>query len=201
MSAKLMRTQVLAASLAIVAAVALTGCSDTSANRTATPPEQAAHDTACSLATPAQIQSTLGHTVGKPTTINSTGATTCSYPATPKSDSVLIVFRGGVTADQAATQQAKLAATHGSTTDVSGPGIQAYYYSAQTQGGTVTSLVTLVHQTELVVTSTASASQMEALSKQIFASLASQATTTTTPLTSTSTTAVPAPARPAGNGP
>jgi len=144
----------------------------------------------CSLVTPAQIDSTLARQVGPATVVNSTASTACRFPsasgATP-SDSVIVTFRGHVSDATAASEQAALAKLHGSTSPVTVSSGQAYTYSVATGGHTVNSLVTLVGDTQVTITSTAPVTAMETLSEQIFASFASAASTTTT--TTTTTTA------------
>ena len=57
-------------------------------------------------------------------------------------------------------------------TNVTGSGGQAYYYSVGTGAHTVTTLVSLVGETQVTVTSTASVAQAEALSTLIFQTFA-----------------------------
>ena len=133
----------------------------------------------CSLVTPAQIERTLGRTVGAPRATNATGLTVCTYPTSTPSDAsgaVIIGYRGRVTPTDFSSEQTKLGRLHGTTTDVGGIGDQAYYYSVRVGGHTVTSLATLVNQTQVTVTSTATVDQMETLTREIFATFASQAT-------------------------
>ena len=150
--------------------------------------------TACSLVPAAQVRSLLGKQVGSPGIANSSVATTCTYPATDttkKSDAVIISFRAGVTDAIAGAEQAAVRKLHGTTTDVSGSGFTAYYYQVKAGGQTVTSLVTLVGQAQVTVTSTASLDKIEALTQQIFDTFATQATSTTTTEGPTATTAAP----------
>jgi hypothetical protein len=136
------------------------------------------------VVSPAQIEATLGKQVGKPTGANTIDSTACTYPSadhSDPSDSVIIVYRGGVTQKAAATEKASLAKLHGATTDVTGVGDSAYYYTVQSGGHTVNSLVTQVNQAQFSITSTATVAQAEALTKQIFATFASEATSTTEP--------------------
>jgi hypothetical protein len=131
--------------------------------------------------TPAQIERTLGRTVGAPGATNTTGLTVCTYPSSAPSNaqgSVIIGFRGRVTPTDFSSEQTKLGNLHGTTIDVGGIGDQAYYYSVRAGGHTVTSLATLVNQTQVTVTSTATVDQVETLTREIFATFASQATTT-----------------------
>jgi hypothetical protein len=146
---------------------------------------------ACSLVTPAQIESTLGRRVGTPVAANSISATACTYPGVTggKENSVIIAYRGRVSAASAVTEQAALAKLHGTTTPVTVSSGQAYYYSVPVGGQTITSLVTLVGTTQVAITSTATADQLENLSKLAFASLRSATTTTTTPAGPTTTVA------------
>jgi hypothetical protein len=163
----------------------VSACSSSStAGGTTTTAAASGPNSVCSVVTPAQIEATLGKQVAKPTAVNSTASTACTYLSTTssdKSDSVIIVYRGGVTKSAYSAQKATLAKTHGSITDVSGVGDTAYYYTVQSHGQTVTSLVTLVNQAQVSITSTATVAQAEALAKQIFATFASDATSTTPP--------------------
>ena len=137
----------------------------------------------CSMVTPAQIESTLGRNVQAPKVRDTTSATTCTYNATDRSmplDAVIIGFRGHVTSSVAAAELTTLTKLHGTVTNVTGTGVQAYYYSVGSGARTVTTLVSLVGETQVTVTSTATAAQAEALSTQIFQSFANDASTTTT---------------------
>ena len=130
----------------------------------------------------------LDRTVGAPGVTNSTAATACTFPPVPRtqlSDAVIVGFRSHVTTSVAGAEQAAVVKLHATTTDVSGDGNTAYYYTARAAGGdTVTTLVTLVGETQVTVSSTASAAQAETLTQQIFASLATAATSTTTTVAS-----------------
>jgi hypothetical protein len=164
------------------------GSSTTSSGATTTT-RAAGHQGAgsvCSLVSPARIRSVLGLGVGDPTVRNSTTATLCTYASDDRAvpvDTVLIGYRGHVTPTVAATEQATLAKLHDTTTDVSGSGVQAYYYSVDSGAHTVTTLVSLVGGTQVTVTSTATVAQAEALSTLIFQAFATDATSTTTTTT------------------
>jgi hypothetical protein len=137
---------------------------------------------ACAIVSPAQIKAVLHRDVGSPRVQNSASTTVCSYPATDPSapqDSVILGYRGGVTSAQVAAEQAaaKLLAT---VTDVTGSGGSAYYYTVGTGDHAATTLVSLVGETQVTVTSTAPASDAEALATQVFTTFAADATTTTT---------------------
>ena len=178
--------------LGAVAAVSLGACSTSSTSATTTTkPASAAKTSVCTLITPAQVGTALGRTVHAASATTRAKSTTCTYSAPSKSDAVLIVFHGGVSQSDAASQQASLAISHGSTTDVSGPGFTAYYFTTSTTGGTVTTLVTLVGQTQVAINSTATLSQEEALATQIFDTLQAQtaSSSTTSPTAPSATTA------------
>jgi hypothetical protein len=171
---------------ALCAPVALGACSSSSTSGGATTTTRAAgHQGAssvCSVVTPARIQTVLGRSVTPPTVRNTTAATICTYDATHTStptDAVIIGYRGHVTAANAATEQTNLAKLHGTITDVTGSGAQAYYYSVGTGAHTLTTLVSLVGETQVTVTSTAPVAQAEALSTEIFLTFATDATSTT----------------------
>ena len=114
---------------------------------------------------------------------NSTAATACTFAAAgaTTSDSVIIGFRSRVTSAVAGSEQAAVVKLHGTTTDVSGDGDIVYYYTVKAKDGqTVNTLVTLVGETQVTISSTASVSQAETLTQQIFSSLAGEAAPTTT---------------------
>jgi anti-anti-sigma regulatory factor len=108
--------------------------------------------------TPTEIHAALGKSVGPPGVANSTAATACTYPSTSggRQNSVIITFRGQVTAAAAAAEQTALSKLHGTTSP-------------------------LVNTTQVAITSTASLDQIENLSQQIFASFTSSATSSTAP--------------------
>ena len=78
-----------------------------------------------------------------------------------------------------------MAKLHATTTNVTGSNGQAYYYTVGTGVHAATTLVSLVGETQVTVTSSASAAEAEALSTLIFNTFAADATTTTAPTTST----------------
>jgi hypothetical protein len=171
---------------ALCVPAALGACSSSSTSGGATTTTRATgHQGAssvCSLVTPADIRTVLGRSVKAPTVRNTTAATICTYAATHAStptDAVIIGFRGQVTAAAAAAEQTNLAKLHGTVTDVTGSGAQAYYYSVGTGAHSLTTLVSLVGETQVTVTSTAPVTQAEALSTLIFGTFASAATSTT----------------------
>jgi len=136
----------------------------------------------CSLVTPTQIESSLGRNVQAPKARNTTAATICTYAATDRStplDAVIIGYRGHVTSSAAAAEQESLAKLHGTVTTIAGSGVQAYYYTVGSGAHAIVTLVSLVGETQVTVTSTATVAQAEALSTQIFQSFATDATSTT----------------------
>ena len=171
--------------LGVALPLTLGACSSAStATGSTTTTRAAAHQGAnsvCSTVTPAQIARTLGKPVRAPGVTASTRVTVCTYPASNSdqaSAAVIVGFRGGVTPADFTAERAKLGTLHGTTTDVSGLGDQAYYYSQDVGGHSVTSLATLVNRTQVTVTSTATVDQAEALTKEIFATFAAQTATT-----------------------
>ncbi len=140
-------------------------------------------NSACALVSPAQIQAVLHRSVGQPHVKNSTATTVCTYPSTDASapqDTVIIGYRGKVTTAQAAAEQAAVAKLHATSTNVTGSGGEAYYYTVGSGTHAATTLVSLVGETQVTVTSSASAADAEALSTLIFNTFAADATTTTT---------------------
>ncbi len=171
--------------LALALPVGLAACSSASSGSTTTT-RAAGHrgaTSACALVTPSQISTTLDRSVKAAVVTNSTAATACTFAAAgaTTSDSVIIGFRSRVTSAVAGSEQAAVVKLHGTTTDVSGDGDIAYYYTVKAKDGqTVNTLVTLVGETQVTISSTASVSQAETLTQQIFSSLAGEAAATTT---------------------
>lgn len=182
---------------AVTLPLALGACSSaSSANGATTTTRAAGHSgstSVCRLITPAQIEQTLGKKVDDAVVANTTAATACTYPATSgqRADSVIIAYRAHVTAAQAGTEQATLAKLHGTLTPVTVTSGQAFSYTEGSGKDQVTSLVTLIGNTQVAVTSTATLDQLENLSQLIFTSLATgpSSTTTTTTAPTTTTTA------------
>jgi hypothetical protein len=177
--------------------IMLGACSSSSTAGSTTTTRAAGHQgtaSVCSLVTPAQIERTLGKTVDAPRVTNSTRLTVCTYPAKDPADTVIIGFRAKVTEADAGLEQAQLGKLHGTLTDVSGPGFAAYYYTDTSGKQTINGLVTINAQTQVTVTSTSPVAKQEALTQEVFATLAAQAagTTTTTAAGSVSTTATTA---------
>ena len=143
----------------------------------------------CAVVTPAQIEQTLGRSVGRPGVANSTGATACTYPASSgnRADSVIITFRSRVTPAQAGAEQAALQKEHGTLTPVTVSNGQAFTFASGSGKDRVTSLVTLVGETQVVITSTAALDRIENLSQEVFTAFATGATTTTSPSTTATT--------------
>ena len=171
--------------LAVALPLTLGACSATpTATGSTTTTRAASHQgvgSVCATVTPAQIARTLAKPVRTPGVTTSARTTVCTYPASGSdqaSAAVIVGFRGGVTPADFTAEKAKLGTLHGSTTDISGIGDQAYSYSQDVGGHSVTSVATLVNRTQVTVTSTASIDQAEALTKEIFATFAAQTATT-----------------------
>ncbi len=148
-------------------------------------------DSACAIVSPAQIKAVLHRDVSEPHVKNSTATTICSYPASDTSspqDDVIIGYRAHVTTAVADAEQAAAAKLHAKSTTLAATGGQAYYYTVGTGSNAATTLVSLVGETQVTVTSTASAEDAGSLATLIFNTFAADATTTTVPGT-TSTTA------------
>lgn len=182
-----------ASAVALPLLLAACASSSTSSGSTTTVAD-AGHQTAasvCTLITPAQIKATTGKSVGRPGVANSASATACTYPATDgrRSDSVIVTYRGHVTAAQAGAEQAALGKLHGTLTPVTVSSGQAFSYTAGSGSGKVTSLVTLIGETQVTVTATATLDQLESLSQLIFTTFATGSTSTTTAPAATATTA------------
>lgn len=138
---------------------------------------------ACELLTPSQISDTMGYAVGAARVRNYKGSTECTYPAHDGhiADSIIVTFRGGVTPTMAAQQEGILSQAHGKVSNVPTSTGQAYYFTTTGGGATVTTLVTLINETQISVTSTASVKKAEDLTQQLLDALKAQATTTTSP--------------------
>ncbi len=173
--------------LAVVLPLGLAACSGTSSSDATTTTRAAGRvgaTSVCATVTPAQIKTTLDRAVKAPGVANTTAATACTYPSSDPStpaDAVIISFRSHVTNAAAGAEQASLDKLHGTTTDVSGVGDVAYYYTVNSGGRDLNTLVVLVGETQVTITSTAPITSAETLAKQIFATFSAQATTTTAP--------------------
>jgi hypothetical protein len=176
-------TALLLAAVALPLTLAACSSSATSAGSTTTRATgRSGTNPVCALVTPAQIQTTLDRTVGPPSASNSTGSTACTYPATNgrTSDSVIITFRSNVTAAEAAAEEAALQKSHATVTPISVTGAQAFSFTTTSGTETVTGLVTIVGESQLSITSTATLDQTESLSQEIFSSLSSASASSTT---------------------
>ena len=165
--------------------VLLAACSGATGGSTTTTrvSGHAAATSVCSLVTVADVEKYLGKMVSGPTGRPSTASVTCTYPAKaghPATDGVFVSFHSGVTTAQFAAEATALSKLGGTTTNVSGNGDTAFSYTQEKDGATVNTLATLVGRAQVVVTSTASISQIEALTIHIFSSFGSLAATTTT---------------------
>ena len=164
--------------LAVALPLTLAGCADssTSTGPTTTVRHQGS-SAACALVAPAQIETTLGKHVDEPVAFNSTAATTCTYHASHGGvvDTVIISYRGKVSSAQAGAEQAALGKLHGTLTPVDVSSGQAFSYTSGSGANRVTSLVTLVGETQVTITADATVDQLENLSQEIFAAFAGQA--------------------------
>ncbi len=150
---------------------------------------------ACALVTPDMIGTALGKQVDPPVAFNSTAATTCTYHPTHGGavDTVIISYRGKVSSAQAGAEQAALAKLHGTLTPVDVSSGQAFSYTSGSGANRVTSLVTLVGETQVTVTAHATVDQLEQLSQEIFAAFAAQSKAATGPAAPTGSTTTTSP--------
>jgi len=180
-------------------ALICSACSSASTSPTTTTLTSPDAHSACNLVTQDEIRATLNKSVNPAREATEANGTRCVYAAGSPADSVIITFESRVTADDFARRQAALSARLGGTTDLSGSGFSAYTFTSTAADAQVTSLITLIGGTQVGVTSSATLDQEEALTKKIYASLATSASSN--PAAASSTTAVSTPPRPAGVAP
>ena len=130
--------------------------------------------TLCTTVSPAQIAATTGLKVSPAQTTSTKTTVTCTYKATDLSKSVIILYSIDVTAADFANQAKKANSAHGPITHVSHLGDGAYYFTVPAQDSTITTLVVVHGQAEIVITSTAGLAQIQNLAQLILFAFSSK---------------------------
>lgn len=123
--------------------------------------------TLCTTVSPAQIAATTGLKVSPAQTTSTKTTVTCTYKATDLSKSVIILYAINVTPAAFASQAKKANSAHGPIVHVSNLGDGAYYFTVPAQDSTITTLVVVHGQAEIIITSTASLTQLHNLAQLI----------------------------------
>jgi Tfp pilus assembly protein PilX len=150
--------------------IAVSACSSPpkpSASTTSTTAASANDRTLCSTVQPTQIAATTGLQVSPAETTSTKTTVTCSYDGSDLSKSVIILYAIDVTTSEFTSQAAKANSEHGPIVHLSNLGDASYYFTVASSGSTITTLVVLHGQAEIVITSTASITQNENLAQLI----------------------------------
>jgi hypothetical protein len=154
--------------------IAVSACSSSSTSPTTTTTSGTGIRNLCTELKPAQIAATTGLKVRPAQATNSTKTTvTCAYKGADLSKSVLILYAIDVTPTQFTSQAKKVNSAHGPITHVSHLGDAAYSFTVPAQGATITSLVVVHGQAEIVITSTAGIAQLAGLARVILSTFSS----------------------------
>ena len=100
-------------------------------------------------------------------TAESKTSVTCTYKASDPSKSVIIQYLINVTPTEFTNQAKKVNSTHGPITQVKKLADAAYYFTVPSGSSTITTLVMIHGQAEIVITSTATLSQINSLAQLI----------------------------------
>ncbi len=130
--------------------------------------------TLCTTVSPAQIAATTGVKVSPAQTTSTKTTVTCTYKAADLSKSVIILYSIDVTAADFASQAKRANSAHGPITRVSHLGDGAYYFTVPAQDSTITTLVVVHGQAEIVITSTAGLTQVQNLAQLILFAFSSK---------------------------
>ncbi len=117
----------------------------------------------CQLASPDQIQSTLGLAVHAPYTTAFPGTTTCHYLSDKGVPVVSLRYDTGVGTTQFASDEALFTKDGERVTPLTGLGDQAFAATSGTGSKTVSSVVVRTGSTEVAVTAVGSVDQVKAL--------------------------------------
>lgn len=154
--------------------IAVSACSNASTSPTTTT-TAAGIRTLCTEVKPAQIAATTGLKVSPAQTTSSTKTTvTCAYKGADLTKSVIILYAIDVTPTEFTSQAKNVNSAHGPITHVSHLGDAAYDFTVPAKGATITSLVVVHGQAELVITSTARIAQVADLARVILAAFAAK---------------------------
>jgi hypothetical protein len=144
----------------------LTACSSSATSSTST--TTATTRSLCTEVQPAQIAAATGLKVSPAQGTATKTTLTCTYKGTDLSKSVIILYGIDVTSAEFTSQAKKANAAHGPITHVSHLGDAAYYFTVSAPGRrTITTLVLVHGQAEIVITSTASVGHLVDLATQI----------------------------------
>jgi hypothetical protein len=123
---------------------------------------------------PSLIAATTGLTVSPATSVSTKTTLTCTYKAADPSKSVIILYAVGVTTADFEAQAKKANSEHGPITAVKHLGSAAYYFTVPAQDVTITTLVIVHGQAQIVITSTASITKLADLGQNILSNIASK---------------------------
>jgi len=129
--------------------------------------------TRCRLVSPAEIQAEVGVTVAIPGTSVHGKSTLCTYKAANLGQSIVIGYNSGATATSFAQNRTALRSRGDQLGKILGLGDEAYYAVAHTGGTTVTTVVARKGSEQVLVTGTATLTELETLAEQALAKAAS----------------------------
>jgi hypothetical protein len=116
---------------------------------------------------PTQIAVATGLQVSPAQTTSTKTTVTCSYKGSDLAKSVIILYAIDVTSSEFTSQATKANSQHGPIVHVNNLGNAAYYFTVPATDATITTLVVLHGQAEIVITSTATITQNENLAQVI----------------------------------
>lgn len=125
----------------------------------------------CDLVTPAEIESTLGVSVGAPEVTENGPVTVCTYPSGDTGLRVIVRFETGFTDDDVAASRAKFESTQQPTADVTGIGDVAFSSTLGAGSVQASTIEALQGSTDVLITAGAPLTAVETLAKQVLAKL------------------------------
>ena len=149
--------------------IAVSACSSPSkpSTITTTSTASASDRTLCTTIQPTQIGVTTGLQVSPAQTTSTKSTVTCTYKGTDPSKSVIILYGIDVTSSEFTSQATEANSQHGPIVRLNNLGDASYYFTVPSNGATITTLVVLHGQAEIVITSTAPATANENLAQLI----------------------------------
>ncbi len=172
-----MRTSLRRLAMPLMAVAALTlglsACSNSSSSTTTTS-SVSTHSSLCDVVTPQQIAATTGVQVNQPVANPTKNSVTCIYKASDPSKSVLIEFVIQITVEQFEKQASTIDQTH-PITKIDKLGEAAYTFSVPSAGPTVNTLVIAHGTSQIIITSTATTTELENLAQLILFAFTTQA--------------------------
>jgi hypothetical protein len=147
----------------------LSACGGSSAAPTTTSTTVSVSSTRCRLVTPAQIGAELGVDVAGPSASVHGTTTICTYTAANLSDSVIIGYDSAATTRSFTTDRAGLRRRGDKVGKILGLGDEAFYAVATTGGTTVTTVVARKGSEQVLVTGTATLTELETLAERALA--------------------------------